>query len=521
MRSPQSVRDRKLRKCRVELSDQWRSSIASRTRRSWARPSRSASSASKTLDCEASPPLPTRLPSPGRTAVRAARSGSGSASNAGWPSRSSGRSAPSSGAYGSSPSPSSTQSPTSTRAPRSRARPVSSSSRRDFPTPDSPATSTSEERPSAASCRAASSSASWPARPTKRALVIRVAIVACPSCHPMPSRLALREPRDIGHSPTCEPYLDEGRAVRLLPPPEADPHDAREHVLDVRAVEDGRALPEVPAVAGGGVRRLGAPRRSAPLARSLDDRLAVVRHPHLGRFVGNGSAEAASGGLAAARVHRLRLAVEARGHSPIDLEVARLHRGHRPPERLRLAGRQRAARPRVDVGRVTPQRRCFLRLREPADLTGPPVDHELGPLGIRQLRIGLPEVEPVHSDRDVRDGVLTGVADGDDQIRALGELLVLREARAHHLDGEIALGLVLVLALCAAAADTGHHSRQRKRAEVPPRSQSWANIPPNPQHMRHSARPTVVSGDRREHAIGFLRERVSRESALLLREEFG
>src|SRR5690349_17843520 len=69
------------------------------------------------------------------------------------------------GAYGSSPSPSSTQSPESRRPPASFVRRAASSRIRVLPTPDSPATKTSDGRPAAASENAASSSASSAARP--------------------------------------------------------------------------------------------------------------------------------------------------------------------------------------------------------------------------------------------------------------------------------------------------------------------------------------------------------------------
>src|SRR5690349_1568068 len=69
------------------------------------------------------------------------------------------------GAYGSSPSPSSTQSPESRRPPASFVRRAASSRIRVLPTPDSPATKTSDGRPAAASVSAASSSASSAVRP--------------------------------------------------------------------------------------------------------------------------------------------------------------------------------------------------------------------------------------------------------------------------------------------------------------------------------------------------------------------
>ena len=74
-----------------------------------------------------------------------------SSSRTGSRSRASPRRTPTIGAYGSSSPPSSTQSPHSTRAPRSRASAASAPSRRDFPTPDSPAMNASDGRPSAAS----------------------------------------------------------------------------------------------------------------------------------------------------------------------------------------------------------------------------------------------------------------------------------------------------------------------------------------------------------------------------------
>ena len=49
------------------------------------------------------------------------------------------------------------------------------------------------------------------------------------------------------------------------------------------------------------------------------------------------------------------------------------------------------------------------------------------------------------------------------QVRALRELLALREAGAHDLDREIALGLVLVLPLAAAAAGHGDDAGERDR----------------------------------------------------------
>src|SRR5262245_60597985 len=62
-------------------------------------------------------------------------------------------------------------------APPSTARSLNSLTRRLFPTPDSPATKTSEGLPSLASANAASSSASSLARPMKRLLVTRVGTV--------------------------------------------------------------------------------------------------------------------------------------------------------------------------------------------------------------------------------------------------------------------------------------------------------------------------------------------------------
>src|SRR5436190_2543762 len=68
------------------------------------------------------------------------------------------------------------------RTPESRARSVSSSARRDLPTPDSPATSASDGLPAAALSSAPESSANSAERPTKRVLVTLVAMLR-PSCH--------------------------------------------------------------------------------------------------------------------------------------------------------------------------------------------------------------------------------------------------------------------------------------------------------------------------------------------------
>ena len=83
------------------------------------------------------------------------------------------RSALTIGAYASSPSPRSTQSPVSTRAPCARARVASSATRRVLPTPDSPETSATAGRPSAARSSAADRPASSRSRPTNSGLVTR------------------------------------------------------------------------------------------------------------------------------------------------------------------------------------------------------------------------------------------------------------------------------------------------------------------------------------------------------------
>ena len=166
---------------RVELSAQCRSSMTSSTGSSSESACSTASRASNTVDCatcsEAAPP-----PTPGRIASRAERSWGARAWREGSPWRTRGRRAVSRGAYGSSSSPSSTQSPERTRAPASRACLASSSASRDLPTPDSPPTKARDGRDPMASSSAARSSASSALRPTKRSLVMRVAIVR--GCQP-------------------------------------------------------------------------------------------------------------------------------------------------------------------------------------------------------------------------------------------------------------------------------------------------------------------------------------------------
>ena len=71
------------------------------------------------------------------------------------------------------------------------------------------------------------------------------------------------------------------------------------------------------------------------------------------------------------------------------------------------------------------------------------------------------DVEAVDGDRDVGDRRLARVADGDLELGALRELLLGGERRVDHVDLELALGLVLVLALLAAA---GGEAKREGRA---------------------------------------------------------
>ena len=90
-------------------------------------------------------------------------------------------------------------------APRPRA---SSATRRDLPTPDSPATKASDGRPSAASRSAASSSASSAARPISRLLVIRVATPG------VSTRCAARPGAGTGYATRTRGKRSRGRRTR-------------------------------------------------------------------------------------------------------------------------------------------------------------------------------------------------------------------------------------------------------------------------------------------------------------------
>ena len=184
---------------------------------SWPRRSSSDSSASNSWDwASCAPAGAVELSrSSGSSVPSWPRADGESSSSTGSLSRASERSTATIGAYGSSSPPSSTQSPHSTRAPRSRACTASSDSRRDLPTPDSPAMNASDGRPSAASDSAASSSVSSALRPTRRLLVTRVAtnVVSPPgraawAGFPFTLRGAARSRRGAGDAPAG------GRACR-------------------------------------------------------------------------------------------------------------------------------------------------------------------------------------------------------------------------------------------------------------------------------------------------------------------
>src|SRR5262245_52093197 len=112
-------------------------------------------------------------------------------------------------------------SPWSTRPPSAAASASASATRRVFPTPDSPATTSTEGRPPAAAASASLSSASSGPRPTKRLLLTRP-ITSRVSCHPV-------RPPAAGESGE--------RATPALPPHvvDAGPGDLVEHEVVHRA----------------------------------------------------------------------------------------------------------------------------------------------------------------------------------------------------------------------------------------------------------------------------------------------
>ena len=273
--------------------------------------SNSASSASKTRTCSASRALLARLAAEhrqdrrevGQLALGAGR-------------RRRGRPRVRSGAA---PRPAARTAARPRRARRSRrsarARPsraatrISSLARRDLPTPDSPATSASDGVPAALESSAPLSSRELGGAPDEAGAGDPVAMPD----HPPTRRLAgaarhdaeFRRPRwrtstsaiRSGRDPLpwrADPLRHERRPVRHLQAPEARAQHARQRLLDVRALQDRRPLPEVPAAAGGALpglrqRRLG------------DDGLAVGGDAHVGRGVGDGAGERSGRRAGAAR----------------------------------------------------------------------------------------------------------------------------------------------------------------------------------------------------------------------------
>ena len=188
--------------------------------------------------CEASAPA-TRSPNPGRPPRAQPAAGSGRASRAAWPSRSSGPERAEQRGIGQLAL-AELDAVADQHERVARARPAEQLVQQARLADAGLARHQHERRPTAGSV-------------VQRGLQLRE--LAGPSdeagaCHsgghvgltilpPHGASVALRSRRDIGNSPTCKPYLDEGRAVRFLPPPEADPQHARQHILDVRALEDG------------------------------------------------------------------------------------------------------------------------------------------------------------------------------------------------------------------------------------------------------------------------------------------
>src|SRR5829696_560405 len=198
------------------------------------------------------------------------------------------------------------------------------------------------------------------------------------------------------------------------------------------------------------------------------DDAALLVDPRGHRLVGDRDVERAARALA---LHGARVAVEPGRDDVGDRVAARAHRREVPLERPARVRRHRAERPRPGV-------RGVAALRAAVD------DPD------RLLRVGEPRVARVLAERDgraaaagrlrlhrhgdVRDGLVVGVADLDAQLRAVGDVLLGRERRARDLDAELAFGLVLVLALRAAAA----HQDGDERSGDPRDPHGGATLPP-------------------------------------------
>ena len=174
-------------------------------------------------------------------------------------------------------------------------------------------------------------------------------------------------------------------------------------------------------------------------------------------------------GLAAGS-NGLGLAAQRRGHRVAHVVLAGSHGGHAPAEGLRLSRPQRPECPGVHVGRVAALGRGLPGLGQAADVDGLSVDHEHGPVGVRQRRGCRRCVsKPVHASRP-RWGPSCPT-------RALRTVMTSSELFATacfagegglgDLDPEVALGLVLVLALPTPACSYGDGAQAREsRAAV-------------------------------------------------------
>ena len=194
-------------------------------------------------------PRPAAPPRPGRIVARSARAAPGSASNAGSPSRATGRSAADQRRVGQlALAQLDAVAAQHARAGLARAR-VSSSTSRVLPTPDSPADQRERRRlPRAAGLERLAQlvpQLGRPRRPTKRG--------SSWAMTPVPHRASSAICAGSAFWAIRREMQARAADLRQLQASEDRAQHARERLLDVRALEDRPALPEVPAPARGAV----------------------------------------------------------------------------------------------------------------------------------------------------------------------------------------------------------------------------------------------------------------------------
>src|SRR5215211_388323 len=225
----------------------------------------------------------------------------------------------------------------------------------------------------------------------------------------------------------------------------------------------------------------------------LDLDPSLVVDPGLGWLRGDGDDELAAR-LAPVAGHRPRLAVKSGGDLVVHGVRAAANRGHLPDHLTPVAGVERAER--ICVGRRDGARRGAERPALAGQTRVLVLEHPHGTVGVGEPRLLEPDVERalravVDEDRhrEVGDRLVAGVLDAEPQVRRLGEPLPVRELGGDHVDRELGLGLVGVLALAPSTASGDGEDTEpccKPRSDPPPvppsggcavRPQGGLNIP--------------------------------------------